>query len=87
MKYLVAALLSWTGAQAAPPPQAPPPAQQPPALRQALEQYHPGGSAAPRQLSPSERAELRRQLSEYAPPPNPAVQGGAYQTMPSFRRR
>jgi hypothetical protein len=33
-------------------------------LRRAVQQYHPAGAPAPRQLTPVERAELRRQLSE-----------------------
>jgi hypothetical protein len=33
-------------------------------LRQSLRQYHPERTAAPRELTPHERAELRRQLSE-----------------------
>jgi hypothetical protein len=33
-------------------------------LRQAVQQYHRDSSATPRQLTPVERAELRRQLSE-----------------------
>jgi hypothetical protein len=38
-------------------------------LRQSLRQYHTAGTAAPRQLTPVERAELRRQLIEFVPPP------------------
>ena len=37
-------------------------------LRQSLHQFRQDGSPAPRQLSPGERAELRRQLIEYRPP-------------------
>ena len=60
MKYLAAALaLACAGAGAA--PARPDPAA---GLRQALQQYHPERSPAPRQLSAGERAELRRQLSE-----------------------
>jgi hypothetical protein len=84
MKYLVAVLLSWTGAQAAP-PQAPPPPT--PGLRQALEQFHPGGGIPQRELSPIERAELRRQLSEFGQPANPIVQRGPLEPMPPVRRR
>lgn len=40
-----------------------------PELRQALQQYHPGSAAAPLRLTAEQRAELRRQLTEYAPPP------------------
>jgi hypothetical protein len=87
MKYLAAVLLSWTGAQAAPPLQALPPPPTP-GLRQALEQFHPGsGLPPPRQLSSSERAELRRQLSEFGQPAHPAMQPGALDTMPPIRRR
>jgi len=57
-------------AHAAPQPQdahrpapPPPPAARVPDLREVLQQYHPGSAAAPRQLTPEERAELRRQLS------------------------
>jgi len=66
MKYLAATLaLACLGANAGPPPQ-----QQPAGgLRQTLQQYQPASGAAPRQLTPVERAELRRQLSEYGPPP------------------
>jgi hypothetical protein len=39
-----------------------------PNLRQVLQQYHPGTTPPPRQLSPEERAELRRQLSESSAP-------------------
>jgi hypothetical protein len=40
-------------------------------LRQVLQQYHPGGPSPARQLTPQERAELRRQLAEQPrrPPP------------------
>ena len=89
MKYLVAVLLSWTGAQAAPPPHDPPPSRPAVDLRQALEQYHPGSGAeaAPRQLSPLERAELRRQLSEFGQPANPVRPPAPYERMPAQRRR
>lgn len=86
MKYLVAVLLAWTGAQAGPPPQPPEPRPQVP-LRQVLEQFHPGGGVAPRQLSASERAELRRQLSEFGQAPNPVAQRGPLEPMPPVRRR
>lgn len=50
----------------------PPPVQRPPGdLRQVLQQYHPASSTPtppPRELTPIQRAELRRQLSEYAAP-------------------
>ena len=86
MKYLAAVLLCWTGAQAAPPVQALP--QTPtPGLRQAVEQFHPGsGLPPPRQLTPVERAELRRQLSEFGQPGSPAVHRGTLETMPPMRR-
>lgn len=87
MKYLVAALLSWTGAQAAPPPHDPPPERPAIDLRQALEQYHPGSGGAPRRLSPQERAELRRQLSEFGQPANPVGARAPYERMPAPRRR
>jgi hypothetical protein len=88
MKYLVAVLLCWTGAQAAPPPRENPPPSRPPMdLREALEQYHPGSGGAPRRLSPPERAELRRQLSEFGQPANPAGARAPYERMPAQRRR
>jgi hypothetical protein len=60
MKYPVVCLtLLCTGALQAAPPAAPD-------LRQALQQYHPGSVAPPRQLSAEERVELRRQLAESA---------------------
>jgi hypothetical protein len=66
MKYLAAALaLAGAAASAAPPLN---PALPPADLRQALRQYDRDGGASPRQLSPVERAELRRQLSEYQRP-------------------
>ena len=86
MKYLAAVLLSWTGAQAAPPlqPLPPPPT---PGLRQALEQFHPGsGLPPPRQLTPGERAELRRQLSEFGQPASPVGRRGTLEPMSPDRR-
>jgi hypothetical protein len=79
MKYLAAVVLAlpWMAIQAAPPPPVWAPAPPPPDLRQAVQQYHPGGAAAPRQLTPAERAELRKQLTDYArpaPTPHPAPQ-------------
>jgi len=79
MKYLAAAVpaLAWLAVQAAPMTPSWPPAPPPPDLRQAVQQYHPGSVAVPRQLSPAERAELRRQLTDYgrpAPAPHPAPQ-------------
>jgi hypothetical protein len=61
MKYFAAAMFALVclGASAAPPPQT-----TPVDLRQTLQQYHAGSSAAPRQLTPVERAELRRQLAQ-----------------------
>lgn len=43
--------------------------QPPPDLRRVLQHYHPDSKPAPRQLSPPERAELRRQLREQTAPP------------------
>ena len=64
MKYLAAALAFASAAALAAP------GSQPPAdLRRTLQQYHPTRSPAPRELSPGERAELRRQLIEYRQPP------------------
>jgi hypothetical protein len=71
MKYfaVVVSALAWASVQAAQePPPRPPAPPEPPDLRQVLQQYHPGTVAAPRQLSPAERAELRRQLTDYAQP-------------------
>ena len=65
MKSLAAVLaLASLSAAAAPPEQRPVHD-----LRQSLRQYHTAGTAAPRQLTPVERAELRRQLTEFEPPP------------------
>ena len=65
MKSLAAVLaLASLSAAAAPPEQRPAPD-----LRQSLRQYDRPGTAAPRQLTPVERAELRRQLTEFEPPP------------------
>ena len=65
MKYLATTLaLACLGADAALPQPAvvqPVPAG---GLRQTLQQYHPSSGSAPRQLTPAEREELRRQLSE-----------------------
>ena len=62
----LAAVLAFASLSAA----AAPPEQRPvPDLRQSLRQYHTLGTAAPRQLTPVERAELRRQLTEFEPPP------------------
>lgn len=66
-------MLSWSLAQAAPHlPVSFPPAPPPPDLRQALQQFRPEANPvptpAPRQLTPAERAQLRRQLSEFAQP-------------------
>ena len=69
MKYLAGAFLGLAclAAQAVPPPNPDHPSE----LRKALGQYHPASSVAPpRQLTPAERAELRRQLSE-TPKPAP----------------
>lgn len=70
MKYLACAILACTGAAGAAPAPATQPEPQPqPPLRQALQQYQPGTTAAPapRELTPLERAQLRRQLVEYGP--------------------
>lgn len=79
MKSLSAALaLACMAAQAAPPvvpampavPVVPPgavepvPVQAAPELRQVLRQYHPERDTVQRELTPVERAELRKQLSE-----------------------
>jgi hypothetical protein len=75
MKSVFALLLvlGSLAAQAAPQPQvAPRPApalSRVPELREALQQYHPGSAATPVRLTAEQRAELRRQLSEYGPPP------------------
>jgi hypothetical protein len=65
------AVLAWAAQAAAPHAQGPAPTQPPaPDLRQALQQARGTAPAPlPRQLTPPERAELRRQLSEYAQPP------------------
>ena len=65
MKYLAAAL-AFASAAAVAAPGSPAPAD----LRRTLQQYHPTRSPAPRELSPGERAELRRQLMEYTRPPH-----------------
>ena len=83
MKYLAAVFgLVWAAASAAPPipvvpmpvvPLAVPMPMPLPVpgsdLRRALQQYDPDGTASPRQLSPAEREQLRKQLSEYGTPP------------------
>jgi len=72
MKYLAVALgLACAAASAAPqiPAPGPGPVLAVDDLRQALQQYHRDSSATPRQLTPVERAELRRQLSDYGQPP------------------
>ena len=45
--------------------------QPPPDLRRTVQQYPGGGETARRELTQIQRAELRRQLSEFAPPPSP----------------
>lgn len=63
MKYLAAALALVCAGAFAEPRTPPPPA---PALRQVVQQYDAvRKTAPPRQLSAAERAELRRQVSEY----------------------
>lgn len=61
MKYAVAALLAALAVASV--------LAQPPAvgadLRRALEQYHPVSPPARRELTPRERADLRRQLAEF----------------------
>jgi hypothetical protein len=81
MKYFAAAALAlWgAGALAAPPQPVHSPAPPPPDLRQMLQQYQvtststtaPRQMTEARQLTDAERAELRRQLSEYAQPVAP----------------
>jgi hypothetical protein len=71
MKYLAVTALALAGAAAAAAQQSEPPAVPPADLRQALQQFQRATVPAPRQLSPNERAELRRQLSEYGPPHAP----------------
>jgi hypothetical protein len=51
-----------------------PPAQPAADLRRAVRQYDAGSEAAPRRLTAAERAELRRQLTEQAPPARPLKQ-------------
>jgi hypothetical protein len=67
MNYFAAMLALACASAGAAPPQ-----QQSAAggLRQTLQQYHPASGASPRELTPVERAELRRQLSEQ-PRPQP----------------
>jgi hypothetical protein len=66
MNYFAALLaLACVSAGAAPPQQS-----AAGGLRQTLQQYHPASGASPRELTPVERAELRRQLSEQ-PRPQP----------------
>lgn len=72
MKYAIAAAFALASLAAAAAPGSPPPppdiarVQHERDLRRTLEQYDsdPRGTARPRQLTPVERAELRRQLSE-----------------------
>lgn len=65
MKYFLAVL-----AVAACAPGWAQPAQRVPDLRRALEQYHPASAPLPqpRQLTPDERAQLRRQLADFKQP-------------------
>jgi hypothetical protein len=64
MKSITCAIVVCAGAAGAAP--ARPPQPESPPLRQTLQQYHPGATAPrPRELTPVERAELRRQLVEY----------------------
>jgi hypothetical protein len=47
----------------------PPETRQPPAdLRRTVQHYDSGRAPVPRELTPAERAELRRQLSEFGQP-------------------
>jgi len=74
MKSFAVAVLvfAWAAAHAAAQQsQVPRPVPPPPDLRQALQQYMGGTAPAPRQLTAPERAELRRQLTEYAQPSLP----------------
>ncbi len=77
MKYVFALVLALGGlaAQAAPQRQEAPKPEPPRDLREALQQYHPGGGGTPalRQLTPEERAELRRQLSQFRQPPSASL--------------
>jgi len=76
MKYLavVFALVGATANAAPVAPPSPPPAP-PPDLRHTLQQYHGVSGTAARRLTQTERAELRRQLSEFGqPPPQPSQQ-------------
>jgi hypothetical protein len=66
MKYRAAALAVACIAAAA--GAAPPPNPAAVELRQVLQQYHPASASPPRELSAKERAELRRQIGEHAPP-------------------
>lgn len=79
MKRLAAAVpaFAWALALAGPARPDQPPAAPPlpvPDLRQAVQQYHPGTGAGPRQLTAAERAQLRRQLTEFGQPA-PAPRG------------
>lgn len=65
MKYLGAVVAFASVAAAA----APPSQRQEADLRRVLQQYHSVSTPPPRQLTPVERAELRRQLSEHRKPP------------------
>ncbi|HEY0825338.1 MAG TPA: hypothetical protein VGD76_16240 [Ramlibacter sp.] len=65
MKYLAAALVLACGAAMAAPPS---PGRPPVDLRRSLQQLQVEGAPQPRRLTARERAELRRQLSEYRQP-------------------
>ena len=69
MKYL-AVVFALVGATANATPPTPPPAP-PPDLRRSLQQYHDVSGTVPHRLTPTERAELRRQLSEFGQVPPP----------------
>jgi hypothetical protein len=69
MMLFAAALLALAGVAVAAPAPAPPASAPDPGLRRTLEDFlRQEPQAPPRQLSPDERAELRRQLMEYGRP-------------------
>jgi hypothetical protein len=66
----IPAVLAFASFAAASAPVAPGEARQPPPdLHRTVLQYPRGSEPAPRELTQVQRAELRRQLSEFAPPP------------------
>ena len=68
MKYLIAVLAAAACTVASAQP-----AQRVGDLRRVVEQYHPASAPhpQPRQLTPDERAQLRRQLADFKQPPTP----------------